>query len=64
MSPKTEIYQQLNSLPCQEGVTLKGSVLQIKAQSWASKHNTQTIMLRMNFFFKKIGCEIRDAVYR
>ena len=21
-------------------------------------------MLRMNFFLKKIGCEIRDAVYR
>ena len=49
------------SFSCQEG-----SVLQIKAghqaKSWASKHNTQNLMLRMNFFLKNIGCEIRDSL--
>ena len=47
------------SFSCQEG-----SVLQIKAghQARASKHNTQNLMLRMNFFLKNIGCEIRDSL--
>ena len=49
------------SFSCQEG-----SVLHLKAghqaKSWASKHKTQNLMLRMNFFLKNIGCEIRDSL--